>query len=140
MRSKGLLFIAAVAVSTGCYKATIETGRPASGQTVRQDWAHSFIGGLVPPSTVNTASQCPNGVARVQTQLSFLNMVANAVTFGIYSPMSILVECAASDENENEDAALAVTAGASLEDATRVFNAAVTRSAELQAPVLVRFE
>ena len=29
--------------------------------------------GLAPPSTVETMERCPNGVARVETQLSFLD-------------------------------------------------------------------
>jgi len=50
---------------------------------------------LVPPSTVDTADQCENGVAMVETKLSFLNMLASAITLNLYSPMTIRVECAA---------------------------------------------
>jgi len=64
-----VLLLASVLALGGCYHATVETGRAPSGQTVENAWAHSFIGGLVPPSTVNTASECPDGVARVRTQL-----------------------------------------------------------------------
>lgn len=31
----------------------------------------------------------------VETQLSFLNLLAGGITFGLYSPMSITVTCAA---------------------------------------------
>jgi hypothetical protein len=137
-----MLFLAAAAVvASGCYRATIETGRTPSGQTVTRDWAHSFIAGLVPPSTVNTAAQCPNGVARVQTQLSFLNMVANVVTFGIYTPMTVEVHCAAPAEDENNAAAtLLVPAGSSLAETTRIFDAAATKVLETGVPAYVRFE
>lgn len=85
-----------IALSAGCYHATVETGLPASNQVVEKKWANSFLGGLVPPGEVDTKGKCPSGVARVETQLSFLNMLANAVTFGIYSPMTITATCAAS--------------------------------------------
>ena len=40
-------------------------------------------------------ASCPNGVAKVETQQSFLNLLANFLTSGLYSPMSITVTCAA---------------------------------------------
>lgn len=143
MRSRFVMLCALVAFSTtGCYKATVNTGLAPSGQTVENQWAHSFIAGLVPPATVETASRCPNGVAQVQTQLSFLNMVANAVTFGLYSPMTITVQCAADREDDQDDAqaSLTIPSTASLAQATDLFNAAVQQSRDSGEGVTVRFE
>jgi hypothetical protein len=141
MRKRSIAVLALLVTTIGCYRATIDTGRQPSGTEVRNDWAHSFIAGLVPPAVVNTAAQCPNGVARVETQHSFLNMLAQLVTFSLYSPMTIRVQCAAGEENnENSETALVVPAGSSLENATRVMNEAVRRSADEGAPMLVRFE
>ena len=137
MRTRAITLTCLVALTAGCYRATVETGLRPSEVTVKREWAHSFLGGLVPPATMETMSQCPNGVARVQTQHSFLNLVANAITFGIYSPMTIEVQCAAARDDES---ALVVPAGASLADAARVFDAAAVMSKEEQKPVLVRFE
>ena len=81
--------------TAGCYHATVDTGLPDSTDQISKKWASSWIFGLVPPSTIETASECPNGVAQVDTQLSFLNQVVSAVTFGIYTPMEIVVTCAA---------------------------------------------
>lgn len=78
----------------GCYHATINTGLAPSAQVVEQPWAHSFIGGLVPPATLATQQQCPKGVSQVETQMSVVNLLANIVTGGIYSPMTIKVTCA----------------------------------------------
>ena len=132
--------IAAVLVlaSSGCYHATIETGRAPNGVTIRNPWAHSFIAGLVPPSTVETASTCPNGVARVETQLSFLNMVANVVTFGIYSPMELLVECAGgtAEMTDLNTIDLADTSPPLVETAIRV---AAQRSADERVPIYIDF-
>lgn len=118
---------------TGCYKAVVETGRPASATVVENKWASSFIHGLVPPKVVETASQCPNGVARVETQLSFLNMLATAVTFGIYSPMQITVTCAAGGSPEP-----APSTAEQRESATQALQAAVDHAAATRQPVLVR--
>lgn len=128
-----------LAASAGCYHATVDTGRPPGGQTIEKPWAHSFIAGLVPPSAVETASRCPNGVARVDTQLSFLNMLANLVTLGIYSPMTITVQCAGGGSDAvPADGAGVVRAGeggaaAALDEAARM-------SARTGEPVWVHLE
>ena len=126
-------------MGSGCYRATIDTGLIPSGQTIEQPWAHSFIAGLVPPATVETASRCPNGVARVETQLSFLNMVANVVTFGLYSPMTITVRCAAPRDDDNYQE-LRVAGGSSSTTAVSVFNEAVQQAVRSGEPIVVRFE
>jgi hypothetical protein len=92
-----MLGVAVVLVCSACYHATIETGLPSGNETVSKAWAHGWLWGLVPPSTVETASRCKNGVAKVETQMSFLNMLANFITSGIYSPMQIDVTCASSN-------------------------------------------
>ncbi|MGK7312456.1 MAG: Bor family protein [Candidatus Longimicrobiales bacterium M2_2A_002] len=143
MKVRSFAVLTLVFVLAGCYHATIETDRTPSAKAVENAWAHSFLYGLVPPSTVNVASECSNGVARVETQLSFLNMVANAVTFGIYSPMHITVTCAvgsAMTEDTNETAADVIEVeGAGHEALDAALNAAAVRSWQrLGAPVDVR--
>jgi Bor protein len=78
----------------GCYRVTVVAGAPPSAVTVDRPWQHSFIGGLVPPNEVNVQELCPNGVARVVTERSFVNGVADVVTSGIYSPIHTMVTCA----------------------------------------------
>jgi hypothetical protein len=84
---------AALLLSTACYHASIETGTAPSGQVIEREWAASWIQGLVPPDVIETTSKCPSGVSKVETQHSFLNLLAGALTFGIYTPMSIKVTC-----------------------------------------------
>lgn len=79
---------------SGCYHATVETGLTPSTLTLEQRWANSWIYGLVPPETINTSARCTNGVARVETQLSFLNQLVGVLTLGIYTPMDVRVTCA----------------------------------------------
>ena len=100
--SSALAMLTVLAVTTGCYHATVVTGATPGNQTIEKPWATSLIYGLVPPETVQTASQCPNGIARVETQLSFLNQLVSGLTFGIYTPMTITVTCAAGQENDGE--------------------------------------
>jgi hypothetical protein len=79
---------------SGCYHATVETGLTPSTVTLEQRWAKSWIYGLVPPETINTSARCTNGVARVETQLSFLNQLVGFLTLGIFTPMDVRVTCA----------------------------------------------
>ncbi len=80
--------------ASACYHATVDTGLTPSSVVAEKSWASGWLWGLVPPSTVETATKCPHGAAKVETQHSFLNMLVGALTGGIYSPMSIKVTCA----------------------------------------------
>lgn len=91
---------AAALLFTGCYHATIETGRAPSPQQIDIPWANSFVYGLVPPATVDAEAECASGVARVETQHSFLNGLVQLLTWGIYTPMHITVTCASAEEEE----------------------------------------
>jgi len=84
------LLIAALA----CYHATVDTGLKPSAQVVEKSFAAGWIFGLVPPSTVSTASKCPHGAAKIETQLSFVNQLVAFLTLDIFTPMSIKVTCA----------------------------------------------
>lgn len=117
---------------TACYHATIETGRPVSADIISIPWANSFVYGLVPPPIVETAAKCPNGVAKVQTQHSFLNSLVGAITFGIYTPIQIDVTCAASGSVKTSDASTSVPVvrvGQSADSAARM--SAVNRAAAI---------
>lgn len=100
MKLRMLAVLGLVLVMAGCYKTTVNTGLTPGSDTIEKPWAHSFVAGLVPIETINAASECPNGVARVETQHTFLNMVAYIATGGIYSPMSITVTCARGNMEE----------------------------------------
>lgn len=93
-RPHRLALLAGLLLVAGCYHATVETGLQPSPQTVEKRWASGWIFGLVPPSTVSTQEKCPTGVAKVETQLSFLNQLVGVLTLGIYTPMDIRATCA----------------------------------------------
>lgn len=95
MRRTLVVSLLALAPAVACYHATIDTGLTPSAQTVEKSWAAGWLYGLVPPSAVESKAKCPNGVSKVETQLSFPNQLANVLTLGIYTPMEIKVTCAA---------------------------------------------
>jgi hypothetical protein len=55
---------------------------------------HSFVYGLVPPPAMNTQTQCPNGVAKVVTEQSFINGLVSVLTSSLYTPIHVTVTCA----------------------------------------------
>lgn len=128
--------LAGAMVVGGCYHAVIETGRAPSGTVIEDKWADSFIDGLAPPDVVNTAQQCPNGVARVETEHSFLNLVAAAFSFGIYTPMHITVHCAAASTPVPDDRVIRTDA----RGAAAAVDRAARLSAERGGPAYVVFE
>lgn len=87
--------VASSLLFAGCYHAVIDTGKAPAPETINRPWAHGFIFGLVPPSVTETKGTCQNGVAKVETQQSFLNGLVGMITYGIYTPMTITVTCAA---------------------------------------------
>ena len=90
----GVLVAGFLIAATGCYHATIETGLTPSTEVVEKGFASSWINGLVPPSPIETASKCKNGVAKIETQVSAVNWLVTVLTLYIYSPMAIKVTCA----------------------------------------------
>jgi hypothetical protein len=135
MRIRRAAAVVAAFALTGCYHAVIQTGRPESSDVISIKWANSFVYGLVPPPVVETASRCTNGVAKVETQHSFLNGLVAAITWGIYTPMQIDVTCAARGTASAADV-IKVEQGRTVEQA---LSQAVMTSAEKNAPVYVQF-
>ena len=134
--TRAVALSAALASLMACYHATIETGLTPSTQVLEQSFASSWIYGLVPPKTVSTSSRCPEGVAKVETQHTFVNQLVGFLTLGIYTPMHIRVTCAQR---------IAATSGAMLdvpvtadEGAIRdAFGSAANIAAESDQPLMV---
>ena len=106
-------------------------------------WKHSWIYGLVPPSVVEAQSECENGVARVETQQSFLNGLVNVLTGGIYTPMTVIVTCAADDMSSAAvDSASVVTVsyGSDYEEIMDAFGQATDMAVATEQPAYVQFK
>jgi len=107
-------------------------------QVIDKPWAHSFIAGLVPPNEVSVASQCENGVAKVETQHSFLNGLVAAITFNIYTPMHITVTCAAGSGMTELDAnteKVTVSDAANNQEVINAIQTASEKAVASQKPV-----
>jgi hypothetical protein len=132
------LVIAVTASLPACYHATIETELTPSLMKIEQPFASSWVYGLVPPKYVETAEECPNGVARVDTQLSFVNGLVGILTLGIYTPMNIEVTCAAGG-SASDDVEASVELGAEMSPGAK--QKAMTEAAQLSkrtgAPVYI---
>lgn len=116
-------------LSAACYHAIVETGRTAEDTSITRHFQPSFVYGLVPPQPVNVAGQCPNGIARVETQHTFVEGLVAAITVGIFTPMTISVTCATRGT--------ALAPGARMIDVraggTETPSAAISRAAALSA-------
>jgi hypothetical protein len=136
-----LIPILAFAIS-GCYSAQVTTDKQPSGQVIEKPWATGFVAGLATPGAqIDAAQQCSNGVAMVETQVSFLNQLATFVTFNLYSPMSVTVTCAAGGSMSDLQAP-DFTVPEEADDATvhDVFRAAAQQSAKAAVPVRVEVD
>ena len=143
MKTKFLLVLTFCMIAiTGCYTTTIETGLPASNMTITKNWATGWVYGLVPPKTVEAAAQCPHGVAKVMTQLSFPNQLVGALTLGIYTPMTIQVTCARASETSRVDLkdAFVVSRDAPSKEFQNVFVMAAERAAKSDNEIFVVIE
>jgi hypothetical protein len=136
---KNLLFLTIMSALflSGCYHAKVSTGLPAGPEKIDIPWAHSFIGGLVPPTIVEAASKCASGVSMVETQMSFPNLLANALTGGLYSPMHITVTCAATGRSSllNGSNLIPVPADATDREMQGAIQSAIALSRALEVPV-----
>ncbi len=130
----GLIF-----ASGACYHATVNTGRPLSMETVEKPFASAWIYGLVPPSTVDVATQCSNGVARFETQQSFVNGLVGILTLGIYTPMTIKVTCAGSGAGGSEADATQIDSSTTLGEKRKAITQAI-HQAGIGTAILVSFK
>jgi hypothetical protein len=141
-----VLLLITVLMGVGCYHAVIDTGKSPGSTVIDKPWANSFIFGLVPPAVVETAAKCPEGVAKVETEHSFLNWVVGAITFGIYTPIHIKVTCAGTAVSVNgeteylvPEADVVINEGATPEEAAEIFQTAVDLARDSDEPVYVKF-
>ena len=135
---RGAVLLAAATALGACYHATIETGLMPSTQTLEHSFASSWIYGLVPPKTVETTTRCPSGVAKVETQQTFVNQLVAFLTVGIYTPMHIRVTCAQA-AGATTGASLTVPADAEGDEVRQAFRSAAEVAVRQQNMVLVHF-
>ncbi len=135
-----VLLLALVVTATGCFHTRVETGLTPGSQVYENSFAPSFVYGLVPPPPVDGAAECPSGVAIVESEISFLNGLVAALTFSLFTPMTIKVTCAAGGGASATPAeTLDVAAGASSSEVRAAIGEAADRTVETKEPVFVQF-
>ena len=95
-RLRGLLSAALLLLmcNTACYHLTYTTGKPRSGDS-QTGTTHFFLWGLAGHSNVDLSAKCPYGVSKLRAWQSFGDGALRVITFGIYTPRSYEVWCAA---------------------------------------------
>lgn len=141
-----LAIVLALTTSAACYHAVVETGRPAGTTVVQKSWVNTFVFGLVPASDIDVSARCPGGVARVETQQTFVNGLVGLITLGIYTPQSATITCAAgrtgaldSRFDTRGHTVVAIADGATAADRSAALRSAAEESARIGRPVFVRF-
>jgi hypothetical protein len=137
--ARAVVLLAVVSVFPGCYAAKVETGLQPSTTVIQKKFASCWLYGLIPPSTVATAAQCPNGVAIVETQLSFLNQLVSGITLGIYTPMQIKVTCAERPSTSMLDFKrdFTIPTAASTAEIQAIFSRAADEAVRTHQPIVV---
>ena len=94
MRTTRIVSMVALVALGACYRVTVNTGAPPAATVIDKEWQHSFVYGLVPPPAIDAKQTCPQGVASIMTERSFLNGLVGAVTSSILTPMHAKITCA----------------------------------------------
>ncbi|MDG5767664.1 hypothetical protein QA596_09325 [Balneolales bacterium ANBcel1] len=132
---------------TGCYHAQVTTGLPESGEVHTENWHSTLINGLITlDDAIEAQRYCSDGVAKVETKLSFLNQVVAILSFSIYTPMTIEITCAASSDRyafgsdgEPMEAHVIPGCAESQQECLAAFEKAAALAAELQSPIFLNF-
>ncbi len=103
-RARRLAALLAVAALAGCYTIRYERRVAPEPGAAREQWHHGLLGGAIDVSgPVRLDQACPDGVAWVESQTTFINWFLQAVTTGgvliplhapIWNPSTVRVSCA----------------------------------------------
>lgn len=139
MRIRNLLSAAMLGVVlTACYHQTVNTApAPAGARVIDRPWQMSFVAGLVAPPEIDARAECGGPVARVQTQHSFLNSLVGLVTFGIVTPMRVIITCAGATSGIDQNQV--IEAGDTAESRAAALHEAVRLSRQTGSAVFVHY-
>lgn len=124
-------------ILTGCFHQVVQTGAPAGNVVLERPWTATYLLGLVPATAINTAAECPAGVAIVETQQSFVNGLVGVLTLGIYTPQTVRITCAAGTAAVSEARQIQLAADADLVVRTAAVQEAVAHAYRTGETVIV---
>ena len=94
-RRAWLLFpLLTAAGPSGCFRQTVHSGLTPSETVVQREMVATWLWGIIPATPIDVRPVCQVGVAKVETQQTFINGLAAVVTLGLYSPQWVRVTCA----------------------------------------------
>ena len=99
------LLLGAVLLFSGCLKTRITTDAAPSNDQAELMWAHGFVNGLVPPvnAPLDAEPVCGDaGVSSVYFRQTFVQVVAQGLTGGLYSPQHFTATCAGGEMGSAE--------------------------------------
>jgi hypothetical protein len=127
-------------LGTACFHQVVQTGRAAGSTVVDKPWVPGWLWGLVANDEIDVRQSCPMGVAVVETEQSFMNGLASAVTLGIFTPQHVRITCASSSASLPAGTReIRIPTGATKEAEMALVHQAIEQSAEAHAPVALRF-
>lgn len=88
-----LALVMCAALGAGCFKVTYQNPLLPPNGVVHDGTSSFFILALVGDERIPAYQMCPGGVSRIQTGLSFVDLLLHVVTIGIYTPRSYEIEC-----------------------------------------------
>lgn len=142
MRTK-LLPAAALLLATACFHQVVNTGLTPAPKTVEKPWVATWVWGLIPATPIDVRSECPGGVAVVETQQSFANGLVGALTLGLYAPQTAKITCATSANGAADMPAdatrIEIPKTATTEQSEQYVNDAIRRSIESHKAVVLTF-
>lgn len=128
-------------VLSGCYQASMTTGKQPGDTVVEKKWASSFIYGIV-PAKVDVSDECPNGIASAKRKMSFVNGLVGTLTLNIYLPQNVKVTCAAggsmSSAVPETESDFTLSEEASTQEVNQTLSAASAEAAMADKPVTVQ--
>jgi hypothetical protein len=77
----------------GCYTVRYQTRAPPGGLH-HEERADFFFWGLVGSKDIDLDAICPDGVHAWHNEATFVNGFLFFITFGIYAPRTVVVDCA----------------------------------------------
>ena len=88
-----LIFSILLGSLSGCFALKIDNEKAVRSEYRQRE--HFFLFGLVGESTIDLPAICQKGVGTFGDQMSPLDGALTILSFGVYTPRTVMVECVA---------------------------------------------
>jgi hypothetical protein len=77
----------------GCYRMAVINGEPVPLVKENKGLHHGVLSLVEVSQVVPLSETCPNGFARVDDRVNFVNGLLSGLSDGVYSPSTVFVQC-----------------------------------------------